>query len=808
MSMTKLAVAVRFALIAGGAMAMSGMPAAYAQQQSGAAAEPTGKIEEIIVTAERRESSLQDTPIAISAMSSDLLTDRGVTDFAGVAKSSPSMAFTPYPSSNNTLILYMRGQGASDAAQITLDSAVGLYQDGFYLSRGQAVTFDLADIERVEVLRGPQGTLYGRNTTGGAVNMISKKPSGELGFKQELGFGSENRLRSLSVLDLPKLGGLSAKLSFLKREQDGYVENTGPTHDFGEEGQTAGRVALRWDNGSPLTADLFYEIGEMTGTPGYYVNDVLSGDNPNIPFVIPGYSSDGKPEDKTWRPLDLNESKADFQSMGLTLSWEISDALTLKSLTGYRDVKSIFYQDYADSFLAGFRTFDDVRFHQFSQELQALGTIFDDRLDYLIGLYYFKEGASHFENVQITDVGGVPTTFYLYKDRDVHADAESKAVFAQLTWTPAILDDRLDLTIGGRYTEDTRDASRTLANSLRNPADPNTPATQFCNFAGPAFVFPPCFTGLEPSGDPSQITSNSVESSKFNPAFTANFRWTDDVSTYLRVATGYKAGGSAESVDVGQFGNTFDPEDVTMYELGLKSYLFDRRVRLNLAVFDSEYEDMQLFFNTNPADLSVLVATNAGKATVAGAELETLWQVTDRLRLTFDYTYLDASYDEVSAPANTIFDPAVNPDSPYQVGDNIKDVFAMPYAPENSYNVGADWTFAEFDTSKLALILNYRWEDKTFLSAPAGPAIPGRDFYARDSYGLLDARVSWNIDFKNDSHGRMDVYMNNVLDDEWESHLIAFGNAIPVNGQPAGYNHNAIIWAERPIYGVNFVYEF
>jgi iron complex outermembrane receptor protein len=809
MSTTKLAAAVRTALIAGGAMAMTGMPAAHAQQGAPATTDTSGQIEEIIVTAERRESSLQDTPIAISALSADLLTDRGVTDFSGVAKSSPSMSFTPYPSSNNTLILYMRGQGASDAAQITLDSAVGLYQDGFYLSRGQAVTFDLADIERVEVLRGPQGTLYGRNTTGGAVNMISKKPTGELHFKQELGFGSENRLRSLSVLDLPKVGGLSSKISFLKRDQDGYVKNMGAGRDFGEEGQTAGRVALRWDNGSPLTADFFYELGEMTGTPGYYVNDVWSGDNPNLlPFVppIPGYTSDGKPEDETWRPIDLKESKADFQSMGLTLTWDVNDALTLKSLTGYRDVKSIFYQDYADSFLAGFRTFDDVRFHQFSQELQALGSLFDDRLDYLIGLYYFKEGASHFENVQITtDIGGVPSNFLLDKDRDVHADAESKAIFAQLTWTPAILDDRLDLTIGGRYTKDTRDASRTLQNSLLNPATPSVPATQFCDFVT---VFQPCIIGLEPTGDPSQITSNSVESSKFNPAFTANYRWTDDVSTYLRIATGYKAGGSAESGDVGQFGGTFDPEDVTLYELGLKSYLFDRRVRLNLAVFDSEYEDMQLFFNTNPQDLSVLVATNAGKASVKGVELETLWQPTDTLRFTFDYTYLDASYDEVAAPANTIFDPAVNPDSPYQVGDNVKDVFAMPYAPENSYNVGADWTFAEFNTSKLALILNYRWEDKTFLSAPAGPAIPGRDFYARDSYGLLDARVSWNIDFANDSHGRMDVYMNNVLDDEWESHLIAFGNAIPVAGQPAGYSNNAIIWAERPIYGVNFIYEF
>ena len=216
-------------------------------------------------------------------------------------------------------------------------------------------------------------------------------------------------------------------------------------------------------------------------------------------------------------------------------------------------------------------------------------------------------------------------------------------------------------------------------------------------------------------------------------------------------------------------------------------------MRLNLAVFDSEYEDMQLFFNTNPADLSVLVATNAGKATVAGVELETLWQPIEQLRFTFDYTYLDASFDEVSAPANTIFDPAVNPESPYQVGDNIKDVFTMPYAPENSYNLGADWTFAEFGSSAVSLILNYRWEDRTYFSAPAGPAIPGRDLYSRDAYGLLDARVSWRMDFANEAHGRMDVYMNNVLDDEWEAHAIAFGNPIPVAGQPAGYTNSAIV---------------
>ncbi|MCW5570712.1 MAG: TonB-dependent receptor plug domain-containing protein, partial [Steroidobacteraceae bacterium] len=148
------------------------------------------EIQEVVVTAERRESNLQVTPIAITAMDAATLVDRGITDLEGIIKATPSMSFTPYPPTANTLTLYMRGSGVQDVGQITIDTAIGLYQDGFYISRGQMVTFDLADIERVEVLRGPQGTLYGRNTTGGAVNLISKKPSGELGFKQELEFGS------------------------------------------------------------------------------------------------------------------------------------------------------------------------------------------------------------------------------------------------------------------------------------------------------------------------------------------------------------------------------------------------------------------------------------------------------------------------------------------------------------------------------------------------------------------------------------------------------------------------------------------
>jgi iron complex outermembrane receptor protein len=742
----------------------------------------SGGIQEVLVTAERRESNLQDTPIAITAMDAATLVDRGITDLEGIIKATPSMSFTPYPPTANTLTLYMRGSGVQDVGQITIDTAIGLYQDGFYISRGQMVTFDLADIERVEVLRGPQGTLYGRNTTGGAVNLISKKPSGELGFKQELEFGSNGRFRSLTALDLPQWHGLSAKLSFLKRQKDGYVKNRGPGNDFGEEEQAAGRLALRWDGGGPFTADYFYERGDLDSTPLYYTSSALVG-------LIPGYSDRGRPEARSYRAMDLPVSPGEYESHGLTLAWAVNDALTLKSLTGYRDLSVAYNQDYAETFFVGFRSLDDIRSHQFSQELQAVGSALDGRIEYIAGLYYFEEAGRHFQNTVITNALPGSSPLLLNKDRFVSMKSESQAAFAQLTWTPPVLDDRLGLTFGGRYTRDERSAQRQLLTTF--------------------FGFP---IAQEPA--PGLINANDLESSRFNPSFTANFAWTDDVNTYLRVATGYKAGGSSESVDVGQFGVTFAPEDVTVYELGLKSYLFDRRMRLNAAAFSSRYEDMQLFFNTSPGDLSVVLGLNAGKATIRGLELETLWQPIDSLSFTLEYTYLDAKYDEVRAPAGTIFDPAVNPASPYQVGEDVKQLFSTGYAPQNTLNLGSSWTFLTRGSSNLTAILNYRWEDRTYHSSGAGPAVPNHETASRPAFGLLDGRFSWKTELSSNSRLRVDVWGKNLTDKEWPLYVIASGSPVPVRDpltgivSPAGYYSAPIAWAERRSYGVNLVYEY
>ena len=388
---------LRGALVAAAGLVCLDARLALAQQQG--QAQQQG-IQEVIVTAERRSENLQTTPIAITALSAEQLDKASITDFGGVAEATTSLNFTPYPSSSNTLILYMRGQGVADANQITQDGSVGLYEDGFYISRPQAETFDLADVDRVEVLRGPQGTLYGRNTTGGAVNIISKKPTGELDFKIDLQGGNRDYIRALGTINLPKvLDGLSSKLTLYYSNLAGNVSNSGG-EDYNKEAQKGVRAQLRWDNGGIFTADYFFEWGKIDSTPIYYQSAALY---PAIPGYPPTYGLAGD----TWTPIYLPPSIAEFNANGLTLNFKLNDTTTLRSLTYYRYLDTRFYQDYAGGFtnpdvapiegITNFTGFDIVQSNQFTQELQLIGDI-GKSVNYVAGLYYFDESANHLED--------------------------------------------------------------------------------------------------------------------------------------------------------------------------------------------------------------------------------------------------------------------------------------------------------------------------------------------------------------------------------------------------------------------------
>jgi iron complex outermembrane receptor protein len=779
-------------------------------------------IEEVTVTAQKREENLQTTPIAISALSADQLQNMGITGFDGLARSSPSISFTPYPSSTNLLIMYMRGQGVSDAMQITSDSSVGLYNDGFYMSRPQAATADIADIERIEVLRGPQGTLYGRNTTGGAVNFISKKPTGEFGFKQDLTMGTLDEFRSLTTVNLPKWNDISTKITFLKSSKDGWVKNMdSSSHDYGEEDQKAGRFSLRWEPTDAFTVDYFMDMGNFDSTPSYYQNPSLNGGSMCVPpqtsacygvgdGAFYAYGNVNGNATRTYRPVDLPMSTSNFESHGLTLTWDVSDALTIKSLTGYRDLDWFAFQDYVESFSGSsefpvqYTTNDQVNSHQFSQEFQFIGNALDNRIKYVGGLYYFQESANHLEFLDIglpfysgLNPNPAPANFgptgipsLTHKDRFATQDAESKAIYAQLTWTPQILDDKLDLTFGARYTEDERDADRDFKMDL---------------YQTDAVTFAPTVTSLQTIGEGSQ------DFKRFNPAFTANFNWTEDLSTYAKVVTGYKAGGFSESgpaFPIDAFEEDFSPEKVINYEVGMKSYWWDRRVRANVAGFVSKFDDLQLGFTVDPRDSSVVQAYNAGKATIEGVEVELLVQPIDDLSFNFDYTYLHPQLDEVDAIAGTTFDPAVNPASPYEVGDSIKGVVTMPYAPRHKMNIGTDYTFYHFDKGNLTAHVDYTFQSAIYDTAPAGPDVPGRENYQVPSYGLFNGRLILALDLPRGDKAKISLWGRNLFNKEYRTQVIGNGNSIDTPGVPAGYNSQAAIWAPPPAYGVDLTYEY
>ena len=767
-----------------------------------------GKIEEVVVTAQKRAENLQEVPIAITTLTTAQLETEGIFNFENIVGSVPSLMETPYPS-GNFLILYMRGQGVSDPMQITADGSVGLYVDGYYISRPQGAMFDLADTERVEVLRGPQGTLYGRNTTGGAINLITRKPSGEFGFKQNLSMGSRNLVRSLTTIDLPEVYGVSSKVTILRKTQDGFVKNRsgvpsmaspfappgfwkkrnyrtglmediGSRHDFGETDEIAGRIALHW---SPCNCDTFdvdyaYDVGSQDSTPIYY-----QGTLPYLQFLFGAeYKLGDRPTGHTYRPMDLSVTKTHFKGHGLTLTWQASDNLTIKSLTSYRDLGFNAPTDKAEAFTVPSYSIDKINNHQASQEFQFIGNV-GDSINYVAGLYYFHENSNHFQyrggQAPVRNpVTGLPASWYTtFSYRYVTAETDSHAAYGQVTWTPPVLDNRLDLTLGGRFTKDRRKAKR--------------------DFGRQGYV--------EEAG-----LRNSQSFSRFNPAFTASYSWSDTINTYAKIVTGYKAGGSSEGAPPGQFSNTFDPEDVTTYELGLKSDWLDGGLRLNAAAFYSKFKDMQLAFVADTIDTSLIQGYNAGKAKMRGLELELIWLPITDLQFKLDYSYLDPKINKVDVIPNSVFENGpINPVSPYHVGDNIKDLFVMPYSPRNSYHLSMDYTFWRFANADLSLNLNYRYQSDNYLTAPAGKGVPGRENYRQDSYGILNARIAADFKLPQDHNLQVAVWGRNITEKEYRTHMIGLGGGpVRTPNSPLGYTFNATAWSEPATYGVDLIFTY
>lgn len=687
----------------------------YAQESE----EKTG-IKEIVVTAQKRGENLQDVPIAISAISSEQMASQGINSIQGVVAATPSLYQAAYPTANTALFLFMRGMGVGDPMQVTKDSSIGIYQNGIYNARPQALAFDLADVERLEVLRGPQGTLYGRNTTGGAINIISRAPTGEAGLRQTASYGSRNQYRSVTHVDLPELGGIALKGTLAMGGDDGWGKNRPSanvpnTNDFNSQSYIAGRIAAQWRPSTEFTADYSFEVGKVKSTPMLLESPDLNGLT-----IYPGIVYQAE-RDRAYRSAELPESVTNIRDHGLTLNWDVSSDLTIRSTTGIRYFDTTTYSDTMEVYFIPLVSENELTSKQFSQELQLIGQAFDDRLKYAIGAYYFREKANHL----------TANTFALVSKNDnyINAKSTSKAIYAQLTYTPPLFNDNLDITVGGRYTVDNREATR----------------NQFAD-------------GVQYETD----TSNDMKFKKFTPSVTLNYNWTEDVSTYAKLATGYRAGGSTESGP--DFSRTFSPENLTSYELGFKSMLLDRRLRLNISAFYNKYTDMQLDVSPDPSNVTISETRNAGDATIKGVEVDVTAAVTPALNLSFSYALLDHQVKTVRIDG----------------GPNIAGLFIIPYAPEHSLNISFDWTVLQFSDGHLKVNGDYSYKSRVY-NAGAGPDVVNRDFYSIAGFSTVNGRVTLQKDM-NGNPVDLSLWVKNLLNDRYAVYASATGSYL------TGYN--------------------
>ncbi len=678
-------------------------------------------LEEVVVSAQKREESLQKVPISLVALSGDALESRGIKGLADLQADVPGLVMSPHPNSAATVRLYIRGIGQGND-QATYDPSVALYVDGVYMARFQGLASEVAELERVEVLRGPQGTLYGRNATGGAINFITKAPEiGEFSFREDLGAGSRDRLYTRTRVNVPLGESAAAELSFLRARQDGFIRNAGTgVGRFGDQDRKAYRAALLWQPSDSLELRYTFDRSDLNDTP------VWIGVVPLYPEQV------GPPGAGSPAVTDLIPNDVTGQGHSLTASYKLSESLTLKSITSYRELENFTFMPYHPGVLGPapiLTNIIDFDQDQRSQEFQLIGTALDSRLQYIGGLYYFDESTVS-NDVSSFGLTGVRS------DRHLTADNTAYAAFGQATYTPAALSGRLHLTIGARYSRDEREATKqdvtTLANGTIVPA---------------------------PFGSAERTFSD------FSPSGVVAFDVTDDVNVYAKVATGYKTGGfNLTASTLARFSQGFGPESILSYEIGMKSAWLENRLRANAALFTMKLKDMQVSVLSDPSNPSVTDLLNAGRATVNGLELDLAARPISALSVSLAYAWLDAGYDEI-----------VN-----ALGQDVKHLYGYQDAPKHKLSATAEYSWPQTRFGMPSATITYGYQSKRVSSISCTTCIAG-------SQGLLDARLSLAEIPAAGGRLRISLWGRNLTNEDYYTMHLMVVRPSAIFGEPRSY---------------------
>ena len=613
------------------------------------------RLEEIIVTAERREADIQDTPVAVTALTSVTLDNLQVTNTLELDRTVPNLSVRELSANPSTFNISLRGNTESVGGLSVSESNVGVYVDDIYRGRLAGANLTFNDIERIEVLRGPQGTLYGRNTIAGAIKIVSRKPSDESWVDVSAGYGDWEHTEFRGSIGGPIIDDTwAASFSMLYMENEGYKFNRAIGEDVGAMENVAGRVILNYLGSDTLDMTLTAFVAS-DDNDGFIPTSATYGGSP--PTTSQAVFATGNIY--TSQSTTPSQGKTDQWSITLDISYD-AGAFEFRSITGYMDLEDLFRADFTGGqefspgvYGAGFDRTAVANHDQFTQEFQLLGTTAGERLDWLAGLFYFTEAGDQVINDKFGTFPLLPTTFDLKTD--------SYAVFGQLSYQ---WNSKVSIVGGLRYTQDSKSMDATIQDGL--------------------FVFPVTLAAVSLDEDFSSIS----------PKLGVDVQVNDDTLAYAYVAHGFKGGGF-NGLAVGNpqiLASPYNEETVWTLEGGIKTDLLDNRLRINAAVFYNQYDDIQMTAIIDVASFS-FAEQNVGKATVLGLEIEASARLSEGLRVFGNVGFMTDRYGRLdplsSAAQNNAGDLPSTPAATGMVGFSYEQPISASGA-DLKLKIGAD----------------------------------------------------------------------------------------------------------------------
>ncbi|TDG14704.1 TonB-dependent receptor [Seongchinamella unica] len=798
---------------------------------------------------QKREETNQEIPISITALSESALDKRGIRNSGDLIGEVAGMGGFEAPGAKGTTVLSMRGMAGGSPANLSLDPAVTIYLDGIFLGKQVGAATDVAEIERVEVLRGPQGTLYGRNSTGGAVNFISRKPSGEFGVRATGGIGNYSQRDLKLNVDLPTigevgegLGSLAAAVGYQTRKRDHLYDNDSPgQEDFNDRDREAYRLSLKWDISDSFFVDYTYDHSELDEANaleqvvGFTPVDAagmvpriaaLQGVLAGAQFWASQPGTDPRIGSR-WIP-SIQQTIADYQAAetrgsgrrdeghsdhapytntelkghALTLTWDVGD-ITFKSITGYRETESYVFGDLEDI---------DSRL-----DADGIGS-YNDLVHLTLGQLYgatggFDPGIPQLPFDAIWD--SIDNIGAFHSKQDTTSEYEQLSQELQMVGST----DSVEYVLGLFYFEDDgeyrRDAifAAPLAGTAAQYYDNSTEAIaaygqatwrpgwmeeRFAFTLGLRYTeedkdidydYPPYFSPFA-GNVPGQAISLEESFDNVSGNFTVAYQATDDINAFLRYSTGYRSGGFNGEI----FNNPYDDEEVEQWEIGIKSDWWDGRMRINASLYTYIWEDIQTTtIDTSGGSASTKVV-NAGEADRWGGEVEFLVAPIEDLILSLSYAHIDGDFEEYPdvCGLNDFADTCLSGEKYAKRGSS----------PDNQVSFSADYVFARTALGEWTGYLQVNWQDEWFESPMWNAVVSDQPVVyphqIMDERTLVSARLSLEEIELGDGRMRFTLWGDNLTDEDYPVYSINFGSLGPITEQ----------YGDPRTYGLEVSYEY